>query len=491
MAGSLSPVLGCVALAIMLPAPLHAAIPANVSAVVPVCVVGNGPAALAASALLSGHWPFYGPQPHPHAPLHEAIDTERTRVAAATGRLAEAVSLLELDLAPALRVVGLMEGGRSNNPWALLVDALLHPDADGMKGAADYTCIEVRHLPARSIEHVVIGRGPAGGSWNRMAPGTVTLSPGYWMALPGLTMAEAGATPGADLTPHALARRIERGVVAEYYQAYARKFLHATAAVSKPLPLRGGGLLIDAEVTAVEEASDGSATPDSETCEGDSRGEAQRGPERRSWRVSYRSTRAGGPTGEESSLQAQVVALACGMADRPKRLEDCELPGDTDTERGAETERGSETAVEILHRAPHTWSWNPTSNRQRGRVLLVGAGLSAADALVAALRSEHRLSLSLSLSHTHRNTHTHTHTHTACAHTGGLWDIVHVFRGAAQTTKIVSKFGQRPNGMYPEYYELAQLMQRRTQLKPHYEPKRSYLSPSFSLSLSPSLSLSL
>ena len=43
------------ALAIMLPAPLHAAIPANVSAVVPVCVVGNGPAALAASALLYGH----------------------------------------------------------------------------------------------------------------------------------------------------------------------------------------------------------------------------------------------------------------------------------------------------------------------------------------------------------------------------------------------------------------------------------------------------
>ena len=87
-----------------------------------VCVVGNGPTALAASALLSGHWPFYS-QPHPHTPLHEAIDTEAARVAAASDRAPHDVSLLELDLTAALRVAGSMEGGRSNNPWALLVDA--------------------------------------------------------------------------------------------------------------------------------------------------------------------------------------------------------------------------------------------------------------------------------------------------------------------------------------------------------------------------------
>jgi hypothetical protein len=401
-----------------------------------VCVVGNGPSALAASALLSGHWPFYV-QPHPHRPLHDAIETERARVAAASRKNTRDVSLLELDLTAALRVVGSMEGGRSNNPWALLVDALLHPDADGRRGAADYTCLEVRHLPGRSIEHVLIGRGPAGGSWNRMAPGTMTLSPGYWMALPGLTMTEAAA-PGTDLSARALAHRIERGVVAEYYQAYARKFLQAPAA--DPLQAggtaveRGGGsgMLIDAEVTAVEAtgAVGGLTTNGSDTCAS--------ARNRGSWRVSYQAAQAAGPrmrgTGEgslsRSSLQAQVVVLASGMADRPNTLEDCELPQQQMDQ--------SADAVQIMHRAPHTWTWNARDTKQRGRVLVVGAGLSAADCIVAALRS-------------------------------GQWDVVHVFRGSAQTTKIVSKFGQRPNGMYPEYYELGQLMQHHTQLQPRYE----------------------
>jgi threonine dehydrogenase-like Zn-dependent dehydrogenase len=397
---------------------------------VPVCVVGNGPSGLAASALLSGHWPFYT-QPHPHRPLHDAIESERARVAAASGKSPWDLSLLELDLTAALRVAGSMEGGRSNNPWALLVDALLHPDADGRRGAADYTCLEFRHLPERSIEHVVIGRGPAGGSWNRMAPGTVTLSPGYWMALPGLMMTES-----TGLNAHALLHRIERGVVADYYQAYARKFLQTTAPASDPLERGatvkrdGGGLLIDAEVTAVEAAGVvGGLNPNSSDA-------CAREESKHSWRVSYRPAQEPGPptgsSGEKplplSLLRAQVVVLASGMADRPKQLEDCELP-QQQKDRGAD-------AVQILHRAPHSWTWSDT--KRRGRVLVVGAGLSAADCVVAALRS-------------------------------GQWDVVHVFRGSARTTKVVSKFGQKSNSMYPEYYELAQLMQRHTQLRPHYE----------------------
>lgn len=40
------------------------------------------------------------------------------------------------------------------------------------------------------IDHVVIGRGPAGGSWHRMEPNLRTLSLAAWMGLPGLDFNE-------------------------------------------------------------------------------------------------------------------------------------------------------------------------------------------------------------------------------------------------------------------------------------------------------------
>lgn len=40
------------------------------------------------------------------------------------------------------------------------------------------------------IDHVVIGRGPAGGSWHRMDPNLRTLSLAAWMGLPGLDFNE-------------------------------------------------------------------------------------------------------------------------------------------------------------------------------------------------------------------------------------------------------------------------------------------------------------
>lgn len=38
----------------------------------------------------------------------------------------------------------------------------------------------------KQIDHVVLGRGPAGGSWHRMDPNLRTLSLSAWMSLPGL-----------------------------------------------------------------------------------------------------------------------------------------------------------------------------------------------------------------------------------------------------------------------------------------------------------------
>ena len=92
----------------------------------PVAIIGNGPSALAASALLAGWLPFYRDGcRHPNAPLRNAIQSQLERAARATGRDPIEVSLLELDLRSLAAHV--LEAGRSNNPIALLVDSLLHP----------------------------------------------------------------------------------------------------------------------------------------------------------------------------------------------------------------------------------------------------------------------------------------------------------------------------------------------------------------------------
>ena len=55
-----------------------------------------------------------------------------------------------------------------------------------------------------------------------MAPRITTLSPGFWMELPGLGLAET-----SGLSARALSGRIDRRDVAEHYHAYARRFAPA------------------------------------------------------------------------------------------------------------------------------------------------------------------------------------------------------------------------------------------------------------------------
>lgn len=53
--------------------------------------------------------------------------------------------------------------GRSSNPVALLYDTLNHPDAD--TGQDLPSLLNWKYLPDQAIDHVVLGRGPPGGSW--------------------------------------------------------------------------------------------------------------------------------------------------------------------------------------------------------------------------------------------------------------------------------------------------------------------------------------
>ena len=357
----------------------------------PVAIIGNGPSALAASALLAGWLPFYRDGcRHPNAPLRNAIQSQLERAARATGRDPIEVSLLELDLRSLAAHV--LEAGRSNNPIALLVDSLLHPGADTGYGGPGVTCIDVRYVSERRVEHAIIGDGAAGGSWADMAAGTRTLSPGYWMELPGMRL---------ESQLEDVRGRVDRQLVQQYFTDYSRRFVprhsmitgRVTEAVPPVEPLTGHWSIRVANAsTAIDRSS----------CE-----------------TNRESSVDTGQHAEQQMLHihAEQVVLATGMYRRPKQLPGIQLP--TEAAR-----------VEVAHRCPHSWpARNATHDQPPRTVLVVGAGLSAADCVLAAM-------------------------------TRG-WRVLHVFRSEASRTKLGSKFGGA-GGMYADYGDLVERMSAST-----------------------------
>uniref|UniRef100_A0A182QJY1 FAD/NAD(P)-binding domain-containing protein n=1 Tax=Anopheles farauti TaxID=69004 RepID=A0A182QJY1_9DIPT len=141
-----------------------------------VVVIGNGPSGISLSYMLAGHWPYWSPekaQRHPDELLRARLNYYDSQK-----------SLVEHDL------FSLADGleGRSTNPVSLLLDSLQHPCAD--LGMDLPSMVEYRYHPEKEIDHVVLGRGPPGGSWHRMDPNLRTLSLAAWMSLPGLPFAD-------------------------------------------------------------------------------------------------------------------------------------------------------------------------------------------------------------------------------------------------------------------------------------------------------------
>ncbi|EAT45943.1 AAEL002835-PA, partial [Aedes aegypti] len=137
---------------------------------------GNGPSGISLSYMLAGNWPYWSAdkiQRHPDELLRARLNYYDSQK-----------SLVEHDL------FSLADGleGRSTNPVSLLLDSLQHPCADlGM----DLPCmVEYKYHPEKEIDHLVLGRGPPGGSWHRMDPNLRTLSLAAWMSLPGLAFSE-------------------------------------------------------------------------------------------------------------------------------------------------------------------------------------------------------------------------------------------------------------------------------------------------------------
>ncbi|RVE72507.1 hypothetical protein OJAV_G00038790 [Oryzias javanicus] len=332
----------------------------------PVVIIGNGPSGICLSYLLSGHSPYLSPDPwHPNPLLHSKLGEQPH------------LSLLEQDLEY------LCEGleGRSSNPVAVLFDSLLLPDSDF--GLEHTSPLEWRYEPERAVPHLVLGKGPPGGAWHAMEGSMLTLSLANWMELPGLKLKDWMRDKRRNLRKD----RATPAEIASYYQHYVsqmsleQNFACGTTVTS---------------VTRQPGSGDG-APP----C----------------WRVSGLQRREGEALGdgtsvleeEPFSLLAHNVVLATGTHDIPARL-------------GVDGES--------LPFVCHSF-WQLEAAICRGEldqssdpVLIVGAGLTAADAVLAA----HHLGT----------------------------PVYHVFRRSVTDPALI--FNQLPKLLYPEYHKVHQMM---------------------------------
>lgn len=126
--------------------------------------------------------------------------------------------------------------GRSNNPVALLFDYLSQPNAD--TGLNEESTLMWRHRSDRRIPHLVIGRGRNGGSWHLMQGSQLTVSLNNWLDLPGWTFREwlkghhkeirqssscCQLAKDSVVAEGNLYDRASTSHVAEYYETYVTK----------------------------------------------------------------------------------------------------------------------------------------------------------------------------------------------------------------------------------------------------------------------------
>ncbi|XP_014667247.1 PREDICTED: oxidative stress-induced growth inhibitor 2-like [Priapulus caudatus] len=371
-----------------------------------VVIVGNGPAGISLSYQLAGNRPYFKGRSH-HDDILNLKLQEKLKV-----------SLVDQD------IEYLSEGleGRSSNPVALLFDTLARPMAD--LGQDHETHLSWKYESSEAIPHVVLGRGPPGGAWQMMKGEMLTLSLGSWMELPDcsfkqflhkLHVANSSGRPRSGtmtgMPPPGVVPSVNRASVADvasYYQHYVRAnklepfFRDACTVTSvRRLPARGHHVY-DCESGELE--TDG--------CWEEEKGEDEEDEEEEGeeplWEVRGFEDRGSGAVMPFCYHAANVV-LATGTFDRQNRLavdgESCAIVHHSVAELGALLASGD------LARDP-----NP--------VLIVGAGLSAADAVLAALERGVR--------------------------------VLHAFRRDARDRELV--FARLPTALYPEYHRVHAMM---------------------------------
>lgn len=235
-----------------------------------VVIIGNGPSGICLSFMLAGNWPYYTGEPHPAdemltARLHfstrsgneECYDTASQELESETNHQWQQNDVRSKGydekgggrgLASSTRcklecLSSGLEGRIGGRPLALLMDQLQHPCVDaGLDVPSLLTWKSVdQHPEHKVIDHIVLGKGQPGGSWQSMDPNVLTISLNRWMSLPDLDIrqwemlieseqfrntnsieSESYYTFHEKSNACKTASRISVGTVAAYYKDYVR-----------------------------------------------------------------------------------------------------------------------------------------------------------------------------------------------------------------------------------------------------------------------------
>ncbi|XP_030226504.1 oxidative stress-induced growth inhibitor 2 isoform X1 [Gadus morhua] len=358
----------------------------------PVVVIGNGPSGICLSYLLSGYKPYLETGAvHPNPILYQKLQQAKN------------LPITEQDLEY------LSEGleGRSGNPVAVLFDTLMHPNADF--GYELPPVVQWKRDKQQQIPHLVLGSATPGGAWHAMEGSMLTISLGIWMELPGvnyrdLTNGKRRVVTNDRATPEE---------ISSYYRNYVKlmglqkNFIDNTYVTSVQKLCRGHKTQAVAKEGS-EQESGGVGNGENEAFDGNGVECEDSGGGGTLWEVrGYQRLQKDSHV--PFCLFAENVVLATGASDFPARLvvEGEELPFVLHS-------------ISDLGLAVSQGKLDSTSDP----VLIVGAGLSAADAVL-------------------------------CACSANI-PVLHVFRKNIDNPDLI--FKQLPKTLYPEYHKVYNMM---------------------------------
>uniref|UniRef100_A0A3P9I8A1 Oxidative stress induced growth inhibitor family member 2 n=1 Tax=Oryzias latipes TaxID=8090 RepID=A0A3P9I8A1_ORYLA len=336
----------------------------------PVVIIGNGPSGICLSYLLSGYKPYLDTTTvHPNPMLFRKLQETKH------------VPITEQDLEY------LSEGleGRSRNPVAVLFDTLLHPNADF--GYEFPPVLKWRRDKQQHIPHMVLGKATPGGAWHAMEGSMLTISLGIWMELPGVNYRDLTGGKHRDVTSD----RATPEEISTYYRDYVK--------------LKGlqKNFVDNTYVTSVQKLCRG------QEVEGfGGNGKECVNNAGALWEIrGYQQVQS--DTHVPFCLFAENVVLATGASDSPVRLgvegEDLPFVFHSISELGLAV---SQKRLDM----------------NSDPVLIIGAGLSAADAVLCARNSNIK--------------------------------VLHVFRKSVDNPDLI--FKQLPKTLYPEYHKVYNMM---------------------------------